>query len=177
MKYFLCRLIPPRPTFSMDMTPQKRETMQIHGAYWKRLADAGTAIAFGPVADPKGGWGVGIIAVADDEELRRLQSDESACARTSGDAACRRRCPANGRGRNGDSLREPSGTACPARTNMGNGGVSAGARGKTISMAYDRSNAAQRRRAVQRQERRTDGAGFVSPAVPARVLDRSWTAA
>src|SRR6516162_873301 len=78
MKYFLCRLIPPRPTFAMGMTAQERETMQAHGAYWKRLAETGTAIAFGPVADPKGGWGVGIIAVSDDDELRRLQSDDPA---------------------------------------------------------------------------------------------------
>jgi len=78
MKYFLCRLVPPRPTFAIDMTPQERETMQTHGAYWKRLAGAGTAIVFGPVADPKGGWGVGIIAVTDDDELRRHQNDDPA---------------------------------------------------------------------------------------------------
>ena len=38
----------------------------------------GTAIAFGPVADPKGGWGVGIIAVGDDDELRHLQNGDPA---------------------------------------------------------------------------------------------------
>ena len=62
----------------MDMTEREAETMQAHGAYWKRLAEAGTAIAFGPVADPKGGWGVGIIAVTDDDELRRLQNGDPA---------------------------------------------------------------------------------------------------
>lgn len=43
-----------------------------------RAADAGIAFAFGPVADPKDGWGVGIIAVTDDDELHRLQSDDPA---------------------------------------------------------------------------------------------------
>ena len=42
------------------------------------MADEGTAVAFGPVADPKGGWGVGIIAVQDDDELSQLQNDDPA---------------------------------------------------------------------------------------------------
>jgi hypothetical protein len=78
MKYFLCRLIPPRPTFQADMTPQEAEAMKRHGAYWKSQADKGTAIAFGPVADPEGGWGVGIVAVESDEDLLRLQNDDPA---------------------------------------------------------------------------------------------------
>jgi len=62
----------------MDMTKREAETMQAHGACWKRLAEAGTAIAFGPVADPKRGWGVGILAVTDDDEARRLQNGDPA---------------------------------------------------------------------------------------------------
>src|SRR5262245_49686596 len=77
-KYFLCRLIPPRPTFAADMTPTELDAMQKHVAYWTDLASRGTAIAFGPVADPKGAWGVGIIAVRDEEELRRLQDHDPA---------------------------------------------------------------------------------------------------
>jgi uncharacterized protein YciI len=60
------------------MTPQEAAAMQRHGAYWKGHADKGTAIAFGPVADPKGGWGVGIVAVESDDELLRLQKDDPA---------------------------------------------------------------------------------------------------
>jgi len=45
---------------------------------WKSQADKGTAIAFGPVADPEGGWGVGIVAVESDEDLLRLQNDDPA---------------------------------------------------------------------------------------------------
>lgn len=78
MKYFLCRLIPPRPTFPADMTPREAEAMQNHAAYWKGIADQGVAIAFGPVADPKGGYGIGILAVVDDDELARLQNDDPA---------------------------------------------------------------------------------------------------
>ena len=78
MKYFLCRLVPPRSTFATDTTAKEAEAMQRHLAYWKGQADRGTAIAFGPVADPKGGWGVGIVAVEDDDELLRLQNDDPA---------------------------------------------------------------------------------------------------
>ena len=77
-RYFLCRLVPPRPTFATDMTPREAEAMQKHVAYWSELADKGIAIAFGPVADPKGVWGVGIIAVKDEEELRQLQNHDPA---------------------------------------------------------------------------------------------------
>jgi hypothetical protein len=77
-KYFLCRLIPPRPTFAADMTPREADAMQRHVVYWTELANKGTAVAFGPVADPKGAWGVGIIAVNDEAELQRLQDHDPA---------------------------------------------------------------------------------------------------
>ena len=54
MMYFLCRLIAPRPTFAQDMTEKEAEVMRAHVAYWTALAKKGTAIIFGPVADPDG---------------------------------------------------------------------------------------------------------------------------
>ena len=44
MKYFLCRLIPPRPTFAQDMTDAEAKVMGDHVAYWTELAEKGTAI-------------------------------------------------------------------------------------------------------------------------------------
>jgi hypothetical protein len=58
--FFFCRLIPPRASFMVDMTPAEREVMQQHAAYWRVLLAEGKAIAFGPVADPKGAWGLGM---------------------------------------------------------------------------------------------------------------------
>jgi hypothetical protein len=52
--YIFCKTNNPRPTFHRDMTQDERNTMQRHVAYWKRFADAGTAIVFGPVMDPNG---------------------------------------------------------------------------------------------------------------------------
>jgi len=77
-KYFLCRLLPPRPSFASDMTRPEAEAMHRHAVYWRGLAARGTAIAFGPVADPKGAWGVGIVAVLDDGEVRDLQARDPA---------------------------------------------------------------------------------------------------
>lgn len=77
-KYFLCRLIPPRPTFPFDMSEKEREAMNKHAAYWKELAASGTALAFGPVGDPKGAWGVGIVVVGDESELKSLQNEDPA---------------------------------------------------------------------------------------------------
>ena len=70
MSHYLCRLLGPRPTFPGDMTAAEREAMQRHAAYWRELLAQGKAIAFGPVADPKGVWGLGLVSVRDEAELR-----------------------------------------------------------------------------------------------------------
>ena len=80
MSYFLCRLIASRPSFPADMTPAERETMQKHAAYWRELLAQEKAIAFGPVADPKGVWGLGIVNVRDEQELGELLARDPALA-------------------------------------------------------------------------------------------------
>lgn len=65
MKYFLFRLNPPRPTFPADMTAAEGELMQQHSAYWRAQMKQGRVIAFGPVADPKGVYGIGILQLDD----------------------------------------------------------------------------------------------------------------
>lgn len=76
--YFLCRLLPPRPSFASDMTSSEAKAMHEHVAYWTGLLGKGKAIAFGPVMDPKGPWGVGIVSVRDQEELSELQENDPA---------------------------------------------------------------------------------------------------
>jgi uncharacterized protein YndB with AHSA1/START domain len=77
-RFFLCRLLPSRPTFMLDMTADERAIMQAHGNYWRGKLAEGHVIAFGPVADPAGGWGVGIVAVRDEAELRTFQNEDPA---------------------------------------------------------------------------------------------------
>ena len=66
-KYFLCKLIPPRPTFAQDMTEAEAKLMQQHAAYWKDLMDRGLVVIFGPVADPKGVYGVAILELEEED--------------------------------------------------------------------------------------------------------------
>ncbi|WP_074119056.1 SRPBCC domain-containing protein [Bradyrhizobium sp. AS23.2] len=62
---FLLRLNPPRPNFSGDMSSEEAALMKLHFGYWATLLKAGTAIAYGPVADPGGTWGVAIVRAAE----------------------------------------------------------------------------------------------------------------
>jgi uncharacterized protein YciI len=78
VQFYLCRLLPPRPTFAMDMSESEKAAMQAHVAYWTGHLNAGRAIVFGPVADPNGPWGLGVVRVANAEEMDRLQADDPA---------------------------------------------------------------------------------------------------
>ncbi len=77
-RFFLCRLVPPRPSFAMDMTPDERAAMQRHVGYWTSLLQRGTAIVFGPVADPAGPWGLGVLRLGEGESLAELTSQDPA---------------------------------------------------------------------------------------------------
>lgn len=49
-----------------------------HVEYWSRLAEQGVALAFGPVADPAGGYGIGLIVADDLAAAERLRDDDPA---------------------------------------------------------------------------------------------------
>jgi uncharacterized protein len=72
MAYFLCKLVPPRPSFPFDMSAAEADLMQRHAIYWREQMDNGRAIAFGPVLDPKGAWGVALAEVAGEREVDAL---------------------------------------------------------------------------------------------------------
>jgi uncharacterized protein YciI len=78
MMGFVFRLIPPRPGFAFDMTPGERETMTEHVGYWSALTREGKVLAFGPVSDPKGPYGIGIILAADQSEAEQIRDDDPA---------------------------------------------------------------------------------------------------
>lgn len=75
-KYFLCRLLPPRPTFAFDMNADERKVMLAHGAYWRQKLAEGVVIAFGPVADARGAWGLGVVRVADEAGLQSMTGQD-----------------------------------------------------------------------------------------------------
>jgi uncharacterized protein YndB with AHSA1/START domain len=76
--FFLCRLLPPRPTFALDMSDAERKIMLEHGVYWRELLAKGQVIAFGPVLDPNGPWGLGLACVRDQAELETMQQNDPA---------------------------------------------------------------------------------------------------
>jgi len=64
MPHFFLKLIPPRPTFADDMSEAERGIMQRHVGYLAGLLASGTGVAFGPVMDPAGVFGMGIVEAA-----------------------------------------------------------------------------------------------------------------
>lgn len=62
MQFFL-KLIPPRPTFATDMTPEESALMTKHAAYWAELFKTGKVLIIGPILDPKGAWGMAVLEV------------------------------------------------------------------------------------------------------------------
>lgn len=71
-KYFVVRLTPPRPTFPRDMTEAEKEIMKQHATYWREMQRKGFVPVFGPVFDPKGVYGLGILAVDTEDQASVL---------------------------------------------------------------------------------------------------------
>ena len=68
--FFVCRLLAPRPTFRQDMTGEERAHMQAHVGYWREAMARGMVVVFGPVDDPAGPWGLGVLRVADAQAVK-----------------------------------------------------------------------------------------------------------
>ncbi|MDZ4266060.1 MAG: YciI family protein [Mycobacterium sp.] len=66
---FLFRLIPPRADFAQTMTDDEQLAMAQHMAYWQDLLAQGRVVVYGPVADPEGVWGMGVLRAADRAEV------------------------------------------------------------------------------------------------------------
>jgi uncharacterized protein YciI len=71
MPHFFCKLIAPRPTFPFDMNESEKALMGEHAAYWARMCRDGAVLVYGPVMDPKGPFGMGVVEGADENEVRK----------------------------------------------------------------------------------------------------------
>jgi len=74
--FFVLRLLPPRASFLADMSDEERGLMQAHGVYWRERMAEGKVIVFGPVADPKGPWGLGVVKVSSAAELQSFKAGD-----------------------------------------------------------------------------------------------------
>jgi len=78
MQHFFLKLVAPRPTFALDMNDQEKSMMQDHFAYWKERQNNGEVLVFGPVLDPKGPYGAGIIVAVDEAAARAFAAGDPA---------------------------------------------------------------------------------------------------
>ena len=69
----------------MDMTPDERTIMLAHRAYWDGWQAQGKVVVFGPVMDPKGPFGMGVVGVGTEEEVKQLIADDPAVSLVSGE--------------------------------------------------------------------------------------------
>lgn len=77
-QFFALKLIPPRLTFAQDMSSEERAIMQEHVGYWMDLMKQGKVVVFGPVLDPQGVYGFGVVAVDNEEEVKQITSNDPA---------------------------------------------------------------------------------------------------
>jgi uncharacterized protein YciI len=81
MSLYFFRLTPPRADFAQTMTPSEQETMAAHQEYWQQLLRDGRVVVYGPVADPEGVWGLGVLRAGDRAEVLAIgENDPSVVA-------------------------------------------------------------------------------------------------
>ena len=80
MPHYFLKLNPCRPTFAQDMTAGERAIMLQHVAYWTDLLNKALVVVFGPVMDPKEVYGVGVVEVDNEEQLKGLIDNDPAAS-------------------------------------------------------------------------------------------------
>jgi uncharacterized protein len=73
---FFLKLIPPRPTFAMDMSADERALMMQHVAYLGGHFKSGKVLVYGPVMAAGESFGMAILDVADEAEARSLMEND-----------------------------------------------------------------------------------------------------
>jgi uncharacterized protein YciI len=77
-KYFVLHLLPSRPDFAQTMSDDERTVMMKHVEYWTEIMNQGKVLAFGPVMDPKAVYGLGIISVDSEDEVKEFIANDPA---------------------------------------------------------------------------------------------------
>lgn len=77
-KYFVLHLLPSRPDFAQTMTEDERAIMMKHVGYWTEIMNHGKVLAFGPVLDPTEIYGLGIVSVDDEQEVKEFIANDPA---------------------------------------------------------------------------------------------------
>jgi uncharacterized protein YciI len=80
MPYFFARLLPERPDFPTDMTPEEGVTMGAHSAFLVEQLANGTLVVAGPVMSPNGAFGMAVLESASLEAAQQLLARDPANA-------------------------------------------------------------------------------------------------
>jgi len=78
MPHYFLKLNPCRSTFAQDMTAEERAIMLQHVTYWTDLMGKGYVVVFGPVMDPREVYGIGVVEVDTEEQLKDLINNDPA---------------------------------------------------------------------------------------------------
>lgn len=62
----------------MTMSDDEKAIMMQHVAYWTEKMNQGKVFAFGPVFDPKEIYGLGVVAVESEQELKGFIENDPA---------------------------------------------------------------------------------------------------
>ncbi len=76
MPHFFLKLIPPRPTFATDLSDAEAARMKRHAGYLATLLESGEGVAFGPVMDPSGVFGMGVVEAEDEAAARAITDND-----------------------------------------------------------------------------------------------------
>lgn len=77
-QFFAVKIIPSRADFAQTMTDDEKNIMGQHAMYWKDRMEKGMVYAFGPVFDPKGAYGFGIITAETTEQVEDFVKNDPA---------------------------------------------------------------------------------------------------
>jgi uncharacterized protein YciI len=75
-QYFFFKLIPPRPTFAMDMDERERGLMMQHIQYFQKHFSEKQVLIYGPVMAAKGSFGMAVLHVEDEAEARGIAEND-----------------------------------------------------------------------------------------------------
>ena len=81
MTLFLFRLLPPRADFAQTMTDAEQQAMAAHMEYWQQLLHDGRVLVYGPVADPEGVWGMGVVRAESQQAALLVGQNDPVVAR------------------------------------------------------------------------------------------------
>jgi uncharacterized protein YciI len=77
---FFMRLIAPRPMFPGSMTPEELALMGRHKEYVAQAFEAGKVLAYGPVLDPAGAFGIALLEMDDLAEAESFARNDPSIA-------------------------------------------------------------------------------------------------